>query len=181
MPDIMERSTSILGLYFSNYYNNDKYVKNDRFLVLSKGLYTIPNGSSFTFETGKEYFLSENGSITCYPRRDISYADIWTRIGVAQSPKQLLVEISKFYFDKTRGEFPVGYTKPLLNRQNVDYGFLAADGSIRIPVEQYPELFNYLKNYFSDEELQVSENITDSNGVSVAPIDGYGMIPPSEP
>jgi hypothetical protein len=155
------RSTPF-GIYIGNHWD-ELLTVGSPILTLSKGLYRIPTKnpgqlnqvqSSFRLETGKEYYLGENGTITCYPERDIPYATTLVRIGVAQSPEILLVGIAQIKQDFKLGEFPIGYTKPAVNGQP-EYGYLLADGTTELKVEDYPELYNYLKQFFTDSDLKV--------------------------
>jgi hypothetical protein len=160
LADIRYSGRSIpFGLYIGSSYDQT-IPKDNLILTMSKGLYQIPEvnyiKSPFRFEVGKVYYLGENGQLTCTPEKDIPYTTTLIKIGTAQTPERLLVGIEEIDQDFKLGEFPIGYTKPSLNGQ-VEFGYLLADGLTEYSEEAYPELFKYLKQFFTDTELNVNE------------------------
>lgn len=104
-------------------------------------------------QPGLQYFLGLNGRITA---REQYWYDHNVPIGIAESANYFIVDISQFPLHDYSGNFPLGYIKPSVYGR-AEKGFVLTDGVTVYAKEEYPELYNMLLNWFSEDELRPSK------------------------
>ena len=101
---------------------------------------------------GAQYFLGLNGRITA--REDFWY-DHCVPIGIADSANYLLIDAKQMPMHSYSGNFPIGYMKPSVFGK-AEKGFVLTDGISIYSKEANSELYNFLLNFFDEEELKPS-------------------------
>ncbi len=142
---------NVLGLYFSSVYNKEILI-DDKFIVIKNGIFILPKETTYKFIPGETYYLGFSGNIVT--EKDMpTYLESVIRIGHALDTTRLALDIgdSRKY---NPGSLPIGYIKPSVENK-AEYGFMLCDGVTELKVDEYPELFSRLQQYFSDEQLNV--------------------------
>lgn len=163
---------NVLGVYCSEH--RGLIEKDTVCLFMRMGEITISQQDK-EYESGEQYYLGFNGTITKFPHTQYEYVD---QIGLMKTRYKLVVDVKKPTIRET-GEFPVGYMKPAVLSDNgaaiPEYGFVLMDDRITYPIEgEYNELYQRLLGWFSAEAVNVTAHkfkvptVTRSvNGVNV--------------
>lgn len=109
-----------------------------------------------TLVPGAEYYLSVEGRITT---KNQAWYDTSVKIGTAENEHTLLVDIQEVQHDYN-GATPLGYIRPCIDGNVPEKGFILADGVTPYSRDQYGELYEYLRSFYTDEELQLSDENT---------------------
>lgn len=147
LADIRDADRShIIGVVLSN--QNGHHKKGETVKVIKTGRITTLGN----LKPGTQYFLGLNGRITA---RQNYWYDECVPIGIAESTNTLIVDVSQTALQAYGGTFPIGYMKPSVYGK-AETGFALADGTTIYSKEQYPELYNLLLNWFTEDELKPS-------------------------
>lgn len=150
LADIRNTSRiNVVGVCLSN--QNGVHKRGETVKVMTLGRMTTLGN----LEKGTKYYLGMNGRITA---KSVYWYDHCIPVGTAESANTLLVDIVKEPVHSYSGNFPLGYLKPSVKGFTED-GFCSADGVTKYSKEEFPELYNSLLNWFSEEELKPS-NVT---------------------
>lgn len=147
-----ENRAHIIGVVVSN--TDGWHKKGEKVRVIRIGrLNTVGK-----LKPGETYFLGLNGRITA---KQTYWYDECVPVGIAESSNALLVDTSQTALQAYGGNFPIGYMKPSIYGQ-AESGFALADGTTVYSKDQYPELYNLLLNWFTEDELKPS-NVNEVN------------------
>lgn len=147
LADIRDEDRAhIIGVVLSN--QSGQHKKGETVKVIKTGRITTLGN----LKAGEQYFLGLNGRITA---RQHYWYDECVPVGVAESSNTLIVDVSQTALQGYGGNFPLGYMKPSVYGK-AETGYALADGTTIYPKEQYPELYNLLLNWFTEDELKPS-------------------------
>lgn len=147
LADIRDKDRlNVIGVLMSN--NSGKHPKGEVVRVIRMGrIVTLGN-----LQPGTQYYLGLNGRITA---NNMYWYDHNVPIGISDSENYFVVDVTQFPLYSYSGNFPLGYIKPSVYGR-AEKGFALADGVTLYSKEQYPELYNLLLNWFSEDELKPS-------------------------
>lgn len=134
---------NIVGLYLGN---QTEIKRNEQAIFMKLGAFEM--ASYAPFETGKSYYLAFYGNIQS--EFNPYYGKI-IKVGTAETSHRLIIDARDSVKSLTGQD--VGYIKPTANNY-LDNGFVAMDGETRLSVDEYKDLYNFLKPYYGDEILK---------------------------
>lgn len=134
---------NIIGLYLGN---QTEIKRNEQAIFMKLGAFEMT--SYAPFETGKSYYLAFYGNLQS--EFNPYYGKI-IKVGVAETSHRLIIDARDAVKSLTGQD--VGYIKPTANNY-LDNGFVAMDGETRLSVDEYKDLYNFLKPYYGDEILK---------------------------
>lgn len=147
LADIRDASRlNVVGIVLSNETGMRKVGETIKVLKMGR-ITTLGN-----LQTGKEYFLGLNGRITADP---MYWYDNHVPVGIAESANCFVADVSLHPLKSYSGCLPLGYVKPSIYGMT-EKGYILADGKTRYNKDEYPELYKFLLNCFSEEELKPS-------------------------
>ena len=147
LADIRDASRlNVAGIVLSNDTGVRKVGETIKVLKMGR-ITTLGN-----LQAGKEYNLGLNGRITADP---MFWYDNHITVGVAESTNCFIADVASNPVKSYSGNLPLGYVKPSIYGMT-EKGFVLADGKTRYNKDEYPELYKFLLNCFSEEELKPS-------------------------
>ena len=100
---------------------------------------------------GKQYYLGLNGKLTA---QEQYWYDYCVPIGIAESPHYFIVDTTA-PLKNYDGAMPLGTIKPSIYG-TAEKGFVVMDGYTVYNKDEYPELYEALKQWYSEDELKPS-------------------------
>ena len=100
---------------------------------------------------GKQYYLGLNGKLTA---QEQYWYDYCVPIGIAESPHYFIVDVTA-PLKNYDGAMPLGSIKPSIYG-TPEKGYVVMDGYTVYNKAEYPELYEALKQWYSEDELKPS-------------------------